>query len=358
MLFSFCFLFSSCKKFDDVKFGVYESVLDDRICRLEKVGDIVIKESGDIFIGEILWMKVKLGKIFVSDRIQNVIVVVKLNGEIEKFIGKRGSGPGEIKEIMDFDVGDNGLIYIFDMGNMRFSLFDTSGKFVKSFKLLKEDLVGPIRSVRVNRGKIYVGILESEYFSQSKIYKSKRVAVIDTQGNVLQLFGYSDEIFKRFKIYDTHIMISFDKLGNIYIAQAGGTYRIYKYSPEYKLVKVFGIQGKFRIVSEDIPWNLPIPKINELVQKFSNTSYLCVVDSLIYYQFVDLTSEGIKRRNPFYHCYYLKVYDLDGNYIPSDIKLPGRILDIDNSGNIYIYENNEPGKRKIGVYKLKIEDKR
>jgi len=349
-------LFSCCKKEERVKFGVYESVLKDKTCELERISEILIKESRDIFIGEILWTRIKFGKIFISDRVQNVIVVVNMNGRIEKFIGKKGAGPGEIKEIMDFDVGDDGLIYIFDMGNMRFSIFDTGGKFINSFKL-RSNLVGPIRSVRVNEGKIYTGILEPEYFSQSEIYKSKRVAVVDTQGNVLNLFGSSDEIFKNFKIYNTNVLLSFDRFGNIYMAQAGGTYKIYKYNRKHKLVKIFGVQGKFRTVSEDIPWNLPIPKINELVQKFSNVSYLCVVDSLIYYQFVDLTSKGITMRNPFYHRYYLKVYDLEGNYIPSDIELPGRILDIDDEGRIYIYEDNEPGNRRIGVYRLLIIDK-
>jgi len=34
--------------------------------------------------------------------------------------------------------------------------------------------------------------------------------------------------------------------------------------------------------------------------------------------------------------------------------LPGEILDIDEEGNIYIYEDNEPGNRRIGIYRLEI----
>jgi hypothetical protein len=349
-------MFLSCKKSDEIR--VHDFVLANKSCVLNKVSEINIIETKDKFIGEILWSRVKFGKIFVSDRTQHVIVVLNREGLIERFVGeKKGWGPGEIREIMDFDVGEDGLIYIFDMGNMRFSIFDTSGKFVNLFKFKSEDkLVGPIRKIRVNSGWIYAGVIESRFYNQSDLYKSRRVAIIDTQGNVLRLFGNSDEIFKKFKVHPVQILLDFDSFGNIYIAQHGGTYKIYKYDKDYKLVKIFGVQGKFRPLSEDIPWNLPIHKINELYLKFSDASLLRVVDSIICFQYVNLTKEGIQKRNPFYHRYYLKVYDLDGNYIPSDIELPGRILDVDEDGNIYIYESNEPGKRRIGVYRLRIRD--
>ncbi|CUT02828.1 hypothetical protein JGI17_11612 [Candidatus Kryptonium thompsonii] len=51
------------------------------------------------------------------------------------------------------------------------------------------------------------------------------------------------------------------------------------------------------------------------------------------------------------------MYDLDGNYIPSDIELPGILLDVDDEGRLYIYESDEPGNRVIGIYELKVVDK-
>ncbi len=214
-----------------------------------------------------------------------------------------------------------------------------------------------VTNIKVKQEKIYIDIIETKFLTSSDIYRSNRVAVVDMKGNLIIVFGDSDEIFKKFKLRYFNTMFDFDKFGNIYIAQSG-TFRIYKYDNQYNFLKCFGYMGKFKLVDRDIPWDLPPYEVARLILRYSDTWSIHVRDSLVYYQFVNLTEESIKRRNPFYHDYYLKVYDLDGNYIPSDIKLPGRILDIDNSGNIYIYENNEPGKRKIGVYKLKIEDKR
>jgi hypothetical protein len=355
-LFIFILIFFICScgsKNTEGKVEYYDFVLKDKSANLIRLNEIEIKEDDEKFIGEIMYVRIKNRKMFISDRIKNVIVVLNMMGEIEKVIGKNGRGPGEILEISNFDVGDNGLIYLYDMGNRRFSIFDTGGIFFGSFNL-NVNLYG-LTHIRVKRNKLYINVVEPQYLNPSEIYKSNRVAVIDTTGNLLVLFCKSDEIFKKFKLRYFNAVFDFDKFGNIYIAQSG-TFRIYKFDSKYKLVKYFGHLGQFKLVDQDIPWGLPLHKTLELVLRYSDTWSIHVRDSLIYYQFVNLTIESFEKRNPFYHRYYLKVYDLDGNYIPSDIELPGRILDVDEDGNIYIYESNEPGKRRIGVYRLRIRD--
>ena len=351
-IFILIFLMCSCgSKNAGGKVEYYDFVLKDKSANLIRLNEIKIKEDDEKFVGEIMYVRIKNRKMFISDRIKNVIAVLNMMGEIEKVIGKNGRGSGEILEISNFDVGDNGMIYLYDMGNRRFSIFDTGGIFWGSFNL-NVNLYG-LTHIRVKQNKLYIDVVEPQYLNPSEIYKSNRVAVIDTTGNLLVLFCKSDEIFKKFKLRYFNAAFDFDKFGNIYIAQSG-TFRIYKFDGEYKLVKYFGHLGQFKLVDQDIPWGLPLHKTLELVLRYSDTWSIHVRDSLIYYQFSNLTMESFEKRNPFYHRYYLKVYDLDGNYIPSDIELPGRILDVDEDGNIYIYENNEPGKRRIGVYRLRI----
>jgi hypothetical protein len=89
-------MFLSCTKSDEIR--VHDFVLANKSCVLSKVSEINIIETKDKFIGEILWSRVKFGKIFVSDRTQHVIVVLNREGLIERFVGeKKGWGPGEIK---------------------------------------------------------------------------------------------------------------------------------------------------------------------------------------------------------------------------------------------------------------------
>jgi DNA-binding beta-propeller fold protein YncE len=48
-------------------------------------------------------------------------------------IGKRGDGPGEFNLPRDVAVGVDGLLYVVDGGNFRVQVFDTAGKFIKTF---------------------------------------------------------------------------------------------------------------------------------------------------------------------------------------------------------------------------------
>jgi DNA-binding beta-propeller fold protein YncE len=48
-------------------------------------------------------------------------------------IGKRGDGPGEFNLPRDAVVGPHGELYVVDGGNFRVQVFDTAGRFVKTF---------------------------------------------------------------------------------------------------------------------------------------------------------------------------------------------------------------------------------
>jgi DNA-binding beta-propeller fold protein YncE len=55
------------------------------------------------------------------------------SGKLLFEIGKRGDGPGELNLPRDATVGADGLLYVVDGGNFRIQVYDTDGKFVKTF---------------------------------------------------------------------------------------------------------------------------------------------------------------------------------------------------------------------------------
>ena len=63
-----------------------------------------------------------------------------------------------------------------------------------------------------------------------------------------------DEIKKTFT-YGAEIWVDLDRFSNLYSFDRG-TFRIYKYDKNFKLIKVFGVQGKFRLPKEDIPYHM------------------------------------------------------------------------------------------------------
>ncbi len=290
----------------------------------------------------------------ILDRIGVKIFFIDIaSGAIIRSIGRIGRGPGEMLEIVDFDVSNSG-IFVYDQISRRISRFDVNSReFLYSFPAPPSNLL-PTSRIKVRGDKIYFGVAEAKYGED--IYKSRSIAVFDFKGNLLNLFGVWDEIHKTFK-YGGGSIISFDydRFGNIYSAD-WKSYSIYKYDSSYKLVKVFGYQGIFRMPVEDIDPFLPYPEITKRLMKSSSTMWIIVSGDYVYHHFYDATEEGVKTRNPLRFKNYLRVYDLDGNYIPPDIELPGVLLDVDD-GKLYIHKSDEPENKVIGIYRLKVIDK-
>ncbi len=88
------FLIISCTTKDPNRFSCESVVLKDKTIKLFRVNEIDIKEDNEKFIGEIMHGVARYGKLFISDRVKNVIVVLNISGFVEKVIGKKGSGPG------------------------------------------------------------------------------------------------------------------------------------------------------------------------------------------------------------------------------------------------------------------------
>ena len=94
-------------------------------------------------------------------------------------IGKRGDGPGEFNLPRDAVVGADGLLYVVDGGNFRVQVFDTEGKFVKTFGAIGR---------------------QGGQFS-----RPKEIAA-DTQGNIY----VADSAFGNFQIFDRNGVLLLD----------------------------------------------------------------------------------------------------------------------------------------------------
>ncbi|MBI5660539.1 MAG: hypothetical protein HZC46_00145 [Ignavibacterium album] len=364
----FVMFLTYCDKKEDTKIDVYENTLKGKHIEIKKINKFIIKETRDSFIGTFLFTKYRNNNLVLADYLKpQIFFIDKANGEILKKIEfKFGKGPGEVIKIGSFEIL-KGRIYISDMGNFRWSVFDTSGNYIFSARPFsdtprkldqkqKGKYEGNGNIMEAYKDKIYNCIIESEYNRDLQQHNSKAIAILDTSLNIVKVFGHFDKIFGEFKTYFINPMLSITEDGNIYFTQAP-TYRIYKYDKDGNYLKTFGIKGKFRMIEKDIPSNLPIPEIMKKTLEFSvSDAIFSSPKGLVLHQFLDRTEKLYETRDLLDNNYYLKVYDINGNYIESDIKLPGMLMTVDDIGNLYVYEKNEPGNRTIGVYEIKIVD--
>lgn len=355
-------LFIACEQNRHSTNNVYQNTLKQKKAELYKSGQFVIKEDSSSFIGRVFNFKFRQGKIVLADVIQPSLFFIDTKGNIIKILRwKKGEGPGEIKRIGEFEIL-NDRIYISDNVNLRWSVFDTSGNFIKTTRIFK-DTKSKNNASYYDGGKmvgwgnkLFNCIVEVKYDREFNQHKSKSIAIIDTTLVIEKVFGFMDEIYSRFRIYILAPAMTIDKNGFIYYTQRP-TYKIYKYDSNGNYLKVFGVKGRFRVIDEDLPRNLSYDEINKKSKKFSSTEGLfSSPKGYILHQFVELNDKFFETRSFIDRINYLKVYDLEGNYINSEIKLPGVLMTIDEEGKLYIYEKDEPGNRIIGVYEIKFID--
>jgi|SRR5690606_32088465 len=354
----------SCNEDERRDNNFYENVVKGKTVVLKKVRQFVIREKSDSFIGNFLFVKYRMNYLVIADYLQPILFFIdKSNGQIVKTIKfKRGRGPGEVLKIGSFEILKN-RIYISDMGNFRWSVFDTSGNyimtanpFVDAPKTSSEEKKGGYEGngniMDIYEDKIYNCIIEAKYNRDLHQHKSKALVILDSTLTIKKSFGFMDEIFGKFKTYFINAMLTVDDNGYIFFTQAP-TYRIYKFYKDGSFIKAFGIQGKFRMIEEDIPTNLAIPEIIKKTLTFSvSDAIFSYPKGYVLHQFLDRTEKLYETNNLLDNNYYLKVYDTEGNYINSDLKLPGWLISVDEKGLLYIYENNEPENRIVGIYEL------
>ena len=146
ILFCFCGLFLACNENTEIaqdKLPLPHSgvrTAKKEKVRMEKVGEILLREDNEVHIGTVKKLRVDENHVFLMDTSLKQILMFSLEGEFIRTLGRRGGGPGEFRYLYTMDVKNN-LVACFDQGNFRITLFDTSGVFIRSFGTQRSESV-------------------------------------------------------------------------------------------------------------------------------------------------------------------------------------------------------------------------
>ncbi len=75
------------------------------------------------------------GRIFVYDRSTQDIRVFGPDGALLRVIGRKGSGPGELRDAEGIAIAGDGTLWVRDAANARFTTFDASGEFARGWTM-------------------------------------------------------------------------------------------------------------------------------------------------------------------------------------------------------------------------------
>ncbi len=171
------------------------------------------------------------GKYFLTDFEGNRILVLKDNTEVERELGRIGSGPGRLFHPGNIDVGRHGTIFVQDGGNERIVKLDQAGNYLGEIGVA--DYQG-----------LAVGVQNQLYLGQPQ--EGHLITVYSNSGKKLRSFGqlkkFSDVYGAAFsdkddpyKIAFNRVRLSTDKEGNLYVSFML-TPLIQKYSPDGALL--------------------------------------------------------------------------------------------------------------------------
>ncbi len=349
-------ILSGCKRSQEGEY-FQNKILENKRAEIEKIGEIKIEENESNLVGMIKLFVANLKEktILIADNIFLEIKIYNNEGKFIKRIGKKGDGPGEFKRVEGISEDFNHY-YVSDNIARRISIFTKDGLFIRSIKV-PSGIWFDTGEIIVRNNKIYMNSFESKYKVFWENHLTKQIAVLDTSGKILYHFGSYPDIYKKYKLMETVPKFDMDEEGNTYIS-SWQSWQWSKYDKGGNLIKYFGIKGNnFKEVKESYRGDETFDELHKISLNLSHVPIIKYGNGYLYHQYSNSNKNFVKSRSRNDKAHYLMVYTKDGEYIKSDIKLPGGgMLDVDDEGIIYIELSDEPGNRIIGKYKLKIID--
>jgi DNA-binding beta-propeller fold protein YncE len=165
------------------------------------------------------------GKIYITDRENNKIIIVDLGANSFKRLAD--NGPGALAAPSGIWVSQDGVKYVADMKRQQIVVFDANNNFVRAYGN-KELFEKPV-DVAVHDNHVFV----------CDMPKNQVVVLDKDSGEKVFLIGKGGtETGQLYK--PTHITV--DSQGNLFVTDAFN-FRIQQFDPEGKFVKVFGFHG-------------------------------------------------------------------------------------------------------------------
>lgn len=272
-------------------------------------------------------------KIYLLDSDTKKISVFDSLGKFEgEILGGYGRGPGEFELPISIDVGDDGLIAVYDYNSSRVSFFsEESGEFIESM-----NITVPSKYIIYSDGKVYASIFGGRRYALTRNLKSN------------EEFEYKFELSERdLEFAGDAALFALGKNTNNELLVASQTPGI------WHLVNGTGVQ---KFGKELLP-NRKAEYLNELGM-YATPAYTIGIGELsdgnvaiVWYEMVIF-----EEKNPEISAYYLDIFSPEGKHLDR-IGLPFKwiqSMSFDNDSGVY-FAVNEPYTR---VLKYNIQKKK
>ena len=351
--------------------------------RMEKVSEIQLKDNKENYIGTIQGIRVDANRIYLMDKSRKQIMIFSMAGEFVRALGRSGEGPGEFRYLYTMDVkGD--LVACFDQGNLRITLFDTSGVFLRSFGTRIQDSIPLGNCVAITQHHTILHCQQPTALTREQDLVRDYpwlICEFDTLGNVLSHYGKFnqrivnqqitgdkiDKPFTDFKWSFPRFIINDDSQTFLYIINIPVVVR---YDESHAISKVFNVATsitkpkwndknaeKFQHLSPEAKAKLALQRMKNEHSVTTHITDIALVDkySILLVLQAEEGRPGIDRAR----AHYLSAYNVNtGHRLMTDMPLQSdksvflQRLAVDPDGFVYCIQNDKPDNFVIAKYKI------
>ena len=362
--------------------------VENQQIRMEKTSEIYLKENEEDYIGTILKIKVDANRIYLMDRSRKQILIFSMTGEFIRALGRSGEGPGEFRYLYTMDVKDN-LVACFDQGNLRMTLFDTSGVFIRSFGTRSQKSVPQGNCVAITQHHTILHCQQPTALTREQDLAHTYPYLIcefDTLGNVLSHYGKFnqqivnqqiignkiDKPFTEFKWSFPRFITGGDSHTYLYFYNIPV---VVKYGESHAVSKVFNVETpitkpqwvdknaeKLQHLSPEARRELALQRMkseHSIKTFISDVAYIDKYSILLVLQ-TEEVRRGIFDQT---RSYYLSAYDVNTGHrlmtdmpLPSDTPIMYQRLAVDVDGFVYCIQNDQPDNFVIAKYEITREE--
>ncbi len=269
-----------------------------------------------------------VGNIYIGQFNAGKILVFYPTGLFKKSIARKGTGPGELQEVVSIDIDSTGKIFI--LGNLRITVFDTSGLYRSSF-IYGDEACSVMRVYEQNFIIRYSGAKTNKLFEE-----------MSGDGTILRSWGSIPK--EGICNLGNRTDMTIDNEGNIYTMYYFEP-KIYKYDRSGNLQNTFGETPNY-FAKHDLE---RIKSAPEGMEKLKRRMEGTIVESIFFIapDIIALELYGYDI-NKFKFLYrYLEIYNKKGDYFGS-ISIPDSInIAFAGHGSLYGYTKPKLMKNQV-----------
>ena len=328
--------------------------------QLTYIDTLMIQESNQDYIGDFGDMRVVTNpfRIYIPDFQRYHVAVLNRRGEIVRYIGEQGQGPGELQRPATVALAGDSII-VSQAQRRGYVVFDTTGQY-RSHHGYPNEMTSLNAVFRiVETGQYVLSATGSETVrGGANTADQTTLAFVDSDFDIQKTFGRFPDLY----LDGEYALRENPKDVEAHLLVVG-----YAHTPN---VQVYDMQGQeptlletkeldhpaFKSPHKPIPLDLARSAMNRFVERLSQVSlttrtYILPNKTVVQYFENRSLAYYENEHDPTEREDYAILADLNSSQQEA-LKLPGPILARDDSNRIYVELDPTPDQRKIGVYEV------